>query len=281
MGGIFDDKVILITGGTGSLGQALVKELLNHNPHAIRVFSRNEYLQWEMQRNLNNKIIRYQIGDIRDRDRLSRAMTGVDYVVHAAALKHVPVCEYNPIEAVKTNVVGTINVIEAAIDNRVKKVLAISSDKAVHPINIYGATKLAMEKLITHANVYGNTQFSCIRFGNFKGSHGSVLQLWEKQAEEGRVTVTEKEMTRFWISLEDAAEFTLSCFDKMQGGEIFIPRMPERAMGELLDNLPKGMAIEVTGKREGEKLHELLIAEGEETCLTETEDCFIIKQGGI
>ena len=270
------DKVILITGGAGSLGQALVKELLKHNPKSIRIFDQSEYALWDMQRHFSEKNIRFLVGDVRDRDRLYRACVGVDIIVHAAALKHVPMCEYNPIEAVKTNILGSINIIDASLDRGVDKVLAISSDKAVHPINLYGATKLTMEKLFTHANVYGDTRFSCVRFGNFKGSIGSVLPLWYKQIEEGKkITVTEKEMTRFWITLDKAAEFVIKCIDMIKGGEIFIPKMPRVELSELINSIAPDAKLEIIGGRAGEKLSELLFNEGESPI--DCGDYYLIK----
>ena len=272
---MLDERVVLLTGGTGSFGQAFVELALKHNPKAIRIFSRGEYLQLEMQQHFNNPILRFLIGDVRDMRRLHRAMDGVDIVVHAAALKQVPTCEYNPIEAIKTNVDGSINVIDAAINRRVDKVLAISSDKAVHPINLYGATKLVMEKLIIQANVYGDTKFSCLRCGNFWGSRGSVIPLWQKQAEQGEIDITDGDMTRFWIELEDVAQFAIDCLGRMEGGEIFIPKMRE----EMLTKTAKGIApdalIKVIGKRAGEKKHEALFAEGEG--YEEFKDYFVIR----
>lgn len=266
---MIDGKVILVTGGTGSYGEIFVElAIKEYNPKAVRVFSRGEYFQWEMSHKLNDLRLRYLIGDIRDRDRLHRAMGGVDIVVHAAALKHVPLCEYNPIEAVKTNIVGSINVIDAAIDNHVDKVIALSSDKAVHPINIYGATKLAMEKLFINSNVYGDTKFSCVRFGNFWASRGSVIPLFAKQAEEGEITVTDPDMTRFWITLEDAARFTIQCIGKMEGKEIFVPKMDNANLSDLIKKYFPEAKRKVIGKREGEKVKELMFGEGEKV-----EDC--------
>ncbi len=258
-----EDKVILLTGGTGSFGQVFAEEALKHNPEAIRVFSRGEYPQLEMQRHFNNSKLRFLIGDIRDRERVYRAMNGVDIVVHSAALKQVPTCEYNPIEAIRTNIDGSMNVIDAALDNGIDKVLAISSDKAVHPINLYGATKLVMEKLIIQANVYGDTRFSCLRCGNFWGSRGSVIPLWQKQAEQGEIDITDGDMTRFWIELEDVAQFAINCLDRMEGGEIFIPRMREEMLTKTARGIAPDALIKVIGKRAGEKKHEALFAEGE------------------
>ena len=260
------DSKTLITGGTGTLGQALVKEI----DGTIRVFSRGEYEQSEMQKEFPE--VRYLIGDVRDRGRLRRALSGVDVVIHAAALKQVPTCEYNPIEAIKTNIDGSINVIETALDCRVPKVIAVSSDKAVHPINLYGATKLVMEKLFIHANVYGETKFSCVRLGNFYQSRGSFLSdIYGKE----EISVTDKEMTRFWMSVTHAAQFILDCLDRMEGGEIFVPKMPQRELMDLIDELAPEVKVKVIGKRKGEKLNEMLFAEGEE--FEEHGDYYVIR----
>lgn len=255
----------LVLGGTGSLGKVLVETLLTKEVDSIRVYSRNEYFQVEMQRELNNPKLRFLIGDIRDKDRLRRAMDGVDYVVNCAALKHVPVCEYNPIEAIKTNIDGAVNIIDCAIDTKVKKVVHISSDKAVEPINLYGATKLVAEKLFIHSNIYGKdkTFFSCIRFGNFFGSRGSVIPLWMRQKETGKITLTDKDMTRFWIHIDKACKFILMCINEMKGGEIFIPKMDEIIMEEMAKLIAPDCDIEITGKRFGEKLSEKLFSDCE------------------
>ena len=274
---IMKNKTILITGGTGSLGQELTIHILKQSPKSIRVFSRGEALQLEMQQRLDNKIVRFLIGDVRDINRLKRAMTNADIVIHVAALKQVPTCEYNPIEAVRTNIDGSVNIVDAALDCGVGKVLAISSDKAIHPVNLYGATKLVMEKLVVQANVYGDTKFSCVRFGNFWGSRGSVIPLWEEQRRTGTITLTDGDMVRFWINLEEAAEFTLSCVERMEGGEIFIPRMPSLTMKEIANAVAPEAKFEIIGKRPGEKLHELLFAEGEEERSIKEDDCWIIK----
>ena len=268
------DKTVLITGGTGSLGVAVAKQLIEDC--VVRVLTNNEAELVDIESHFNSSNIRFLIGDIRDTDRMHRAMNGVDVVIHTAALKHVPVCEYNPIEAVKTNVMGSINVIDAAIDNSLDKVIAISSDKAVHPINIYGATKLTMEKLFIQANVYGKTKFSCIRFGNFQGSRGSVLPKWYEQLERNEpITVTEKDMTRYWITLDKASGFVVDCINRMEGGEIFIPKMPEEDMMKLATEMAGEQGFQFIGRRPGEKLHEMLFAEGEKP-----EDCdgyFVIR----
>jgi len=258
------DKIILITGGSGSLGQAIARNALSRDDvRAVKIFSNDENQQVEMERAFPDAPrLRFLIGDVRDKERLRRAMHKVDFVIHAAALKHVSVCEFNPIEAVRTNVNGSVNVIDAAIDAGVGKVLAVSSDKAVHPINIYGATKLVMEKLFTQANVYGKGKFSCVRFGNF-GGRGSVVPLIIKQSETGRVTITDRDMVRFWIDIKAAAQFTLDCMDYMNGGEIFIPKMSEEGMMDIVRRMAPEAEIEFIGRRKGEKLSEQLFNEDE------------------
>lgn len=268
---------VLITGGTGTLGQELTRHLLKETLESICIYSRNEYAQVIMKSEFKDDKLRFFIGDVRDRDRLYRAMSKVDYVIHCAALKHVDVCEYNPIEAVRTNVLGATNVIDAAIDAGVKKVVNISSDKAVHPINIYGSTKLAAEKLFLNSNVYGNgkTVFSCVRFGNFTNSRGSVTEIWKKQRIKGEpITLTDKEMVRFWIDVDKAADFVIKTLERMEGGEIFIPLMPEKTMVELLKEIAPEAKVKVIGRREGEKKQEELVAEGEK--FTREEDCLKI-----
>ena len=278
---VFKDKVILLTGGTGSFGQKFTEIVLKkHKPKAIRVYSRGELKQVEMERKFNDERLRFLIGDVRDRKRLSRAMNGVDIVVHAAALKHVPVCEYNPIEAVKTNVHGAENVIDAAIDNGVEKVLALSTDKAVQPVNLYGATKLVAEKLFVQANAYSGkrrTRFSCVRYGNVIGSSGSVIPLFTKQSESGRITITDERMTRFWITLEQGVGLVISALSLMKGGEIFIPKIPSTKITDLADVLAPGAKREVIGIRPGEKLHEVLIMPEEARHSRDMGDIYVIE----
>ena len=278
----FDNKVILITGGTGSFGQKFTEVLLReHKPEAIRIFSRGELLQYEMQQRFENQSkIRFFIGDIRDRERLYRAMSGVDLVVHAAALKQVPACEYNPIEAVRTNVDGAINVIDAAIDNRVEKAIAISTDKAVHPVNLYGATKMAMEKLFIQANVYRKelrTCFSCVRYGNVVGSRGSVVPLFLKQRDTGKLTITDERMTRFWITLEEGVRFVIDSIGRMHGGEIFVPKIPSMKVTDLAAAIAPGAEQESIGIRPGEKIDEVLLTEEEAWHAREYENYFLIE----
>jgi UDP-N-acetylglucosamine 4,6-dehydratase/5-epimerase len=263
-------KIILITGGTGTFGQALVKRLLSENlVKKIIVFSRDEFKQHHMQQTMKDpqKKLRFFLGDIRDVERLKRAFSEVDIVVHAAALKQVPATEYNPTEAIKTNIQGSQNVIDAALEAGVDKALLISSDKAVQPINLYGATKLAAEKLFVAANVYRggkyNTAFSVIRYGNVVGSRGSFIELLRTQRETGIITLTHEEMTRFWIRIEEVMEIVLQSLSLMQGGEIFVPKMGNMPVYDVVKMLTPECDIKVTGIRPGEKLHEVLITEYE------------------
>lgn len=276
-----DDKVVLITGGTGSFGRRFVDTILRHHrARKIIVFSRDELKQSEMFREFGGKNVRYFIGDVRDHDRLRRAMHGVDIVVHAAALKQVPACEYNPFEAVKTNVIGGSNVIDAAIDAGVKKVLALSTDKAVNPVNLYGATKLCAEKLFVQGNAYsgeGGTTFSCARYGNVVGSRGSVIPLFVEQRETGTVTVTDERMTRFWITLQQGVEFVVKCLDVMEGGEVFVPKIPSMRIMDLVAAVAPGCRVTFTGIRPGEKVHEVLVSEDEAHHTIELDDLFLIK----
>jgi FlaA1/EpsC-like NDP-sugar epimerase len=265
----------LITGGAGFLGRGIARRLLKETPtESVRIFDNNEYLLYEMDIQFNHsEDFHYLLGDIRDKARLSRAMNNIDYVIHCAAIKHVPIAEHSPMEAVKTNILGSMNVIDCAIDNKVKKVLAVSSDKSVHPINMYGATKLAMEKLIIQSNVYGETHFSCVRMGNIEGSRGSVFELWARQRMNGEpVTITEKEMTRYWIDLDKASDFVVQSLIRMEGGEIYIPLMPQKTLEELTKDYPE---VRIIGKRDGEKKHEELLAEGE--MVVREEDYMVIK----
>jgi len=259
--------IYLITGGTGSLGRALTQLILDTEPDAVvRILSRDEWKQEQVARRFGTDRVRLLLGDVRDRTRLRRAFQGVDRVVHAAALKQVPRCEYNPIEAVKTNVVGGQNVIEAALDARVPEVVALSTDKAVNPVNLYGATKLCSDKLFVHANSYRGetgTRFSVVRYGNVVGSRGSVIPLFLEQRETGKLTITDERMTRFWIRLEEAAAFVRDSFEWMRGGEIFVPRIPSMKIVDLARAIAPDAELETIGIRPGEKLHEILITEAE------------------
>lgn len=276
------NKIILLTGGTGSFGQKFTEIMLKkHKPKVVRIYSRDELKQWEMANKFGeNKYIRFFIGDIRDGDRLHRAMEGVDIVVHAAALKQVPACEYNPFEAVRTNIIGGQNIINAALDHNVEKVIAISTDKAVNPVNLYGATKMCMEKLFVAANHYrGNinkTKMACARYGNVVGSRGSVIPVFKKQKATGVLTITEKRMTRFWLTLEQGMEFVISCIEKMQGGEIFVPKIPSMKITDLAKAIDPKCKLKVTGIRPGEKIHECLLTEDEARHSLEYKDYFVI-----
>jgi UDP-N-acetylglucosamine 4,6-dehydratase len=278
----FDDKIILITGGTGSFGKKFIQALLKeHKPAKVIIYSRDELKQHEMrQAGFDSPILRYFIGDIRDRARLERAFHGVDIVVHAAALKQVPVCEYNPQEAIKTNITGSSNVIEAAIDTGVKRVLALSTDKAVNPINLYGATKLAAEKLVVQSNAYagsGVTRLSCVRYGNVVGSRGSVVPVFIEQRKKGRITVTDERMTRFWITLDQGVHFVMNCIEQMQGGEVFVPKIPSMKITDLAKAVAPEAKVNVVGIRPGEKLHEVLISEDEARTTVELETMYVVQ----
>ncbi|MBN1930568.1 MAG: UDP-N-acetylglucosamine 4,6-dehydratase (inverting) [Desulfobacterales bacterium] len=256
------NQSILLTGGTGSFGKHFCEIMIKkYHPKVIRIFSRDELKQLEMRQKFGDAGLRYFIGDIRDADRLRRAMEGVDIVVHAAALKQVPACEYNPLEAVKTNINGAQNIIDAAIDAKVKKVIALSTDKAVNPVNIYGATKLCAEKIITQGNAYSKPQgprFSCVRYGNVIGSRGSVIPLFMNQKKNRKITITNEQMTRFWITLDQAVELVVQALSHMQGGEIFIPKIPSMKIMDLAKAIAPECEIEFIGIRPGEKLHEIL-----------------------
>src|SRR5512143_82177 len=246
----WSEQVILVTGGTGSFGKKFIEMMLaEYHPAKLIVFSRDELKQHEMRvAGLNHPSLRYFIGDVRDVDRLRRAMLGVDVVVHAAALKQVPACEYNPMEAIKTNILGSSNVIEAAIDTGVKKVLALSTDKAVNPANLYGATKLAAEKLFVQSNAYAAgtaTRYSCVRYGNVVGSRGSVVPLFIQQRNNGKLTVTDERMTRFWLTLEQGVRFVIRCTEQMQGGEVFVPKIPSTCIADLARAIAPDAELEV------------------------------------
>lgn len=278
-----DDKVILVTGGTGSFGQQFVRTLLqNASPAKLIVFSRDELKQFEMRQSFPETeypCLRFFLGDVRDRERLYRAVDGVDIVVHAAALKQVPAAEYNPSEAVKTNVLGTMNVIDAAIDRNVKKVIALSTDKAANPINLYGATKLCADKLIIAANNYSGyhgTRFSIVRYGNVAGSRGSVIPFFLKARSSGILPITDIRMTRFWITVGKGAEFVIQCLHRMTGGEIFVPKIPSMKMMDLAKAIAPECEIKIIGIRPGEKLHEVMITEDDSIYTLEYDGYFVI-----
>jgi len=276
------NQVVLVTGGTGSFGRKFVEIMLREfNPAKIIIFSRDELKQHEMRiSGFDHPNIRYFIGDVRDLDRLRRAMQGVDTVVHAAALKQVPACEYNPMEAIKTNVLGSSNVIEAALDVGVSKVMALSTDKAVNPINLYGATKLAAEKLFVQSNSYAGgtaTRYSCVRYGNVAGSRGSVIPVFLKQRHKKKLTITDERMTRFWITLDQGIGFVIRCIEQMQGGEVFVPKIPSLKVVDIARVIAPEAELEGIGIRPGEKLHEVLVHADEARATIELEDMFVVQ----
>ena len=279
---MFNGKNILITGGTGSFGKKYTEILLkNYKPNKIIIFSRDELKQYEMSQDYNDKCMRYFIGDVRDADRLKRAMKDVDYVIHAAALKHVPIAEYNPMECIKTNINGAQNVIDAAIDNGVSRVIALSTDKAANPINLYGATKLASDKLFVAANnLVGtqDTQFSVVRYGNVIGSRGSVVPYFKKLINDGNpfLPITDENMTRFMITLEGGVNFVLKNFTRMQGGEIFVPKIPSIKIIDLADTMAPNLQKKIIGIRPGEKLHEIMCPSDDSHLTFEFGDHFVI-----
>jgi len=278
---IFEKKTILITGGTGSFGNHITKILLkNFNPKKIIIFSRDEFKQYCMKKKINiyNEKIRYFLGDIRDYNRLLEAFRNVDIIFHAAALKQVDSIEYNPLEAIKTNVYGTENVVRAAIERNVERVIGISTDKSVCPVNLYGATKLCLEKIIIGGNIMGGntTKFSVLRYGNVMASRGSVIPLFKKQKEKGILTVTHKEMTRFTLTLDEAINFVLNCTDKMIGGEIFVPKLPSYGIVQLARVIAPKAEIKIVGIRPGEKIHESMISPHESYKSLDCGDYYII-----
>jgi UDP-N-acetylglucosamine 4,6-dehydratase len=282
---MFDDKAILITGGTGSFGRLYVKTLLKHfSPRRVVVFSRDEFKQFEMQQKeeFQSPVMRFFIGDVRDYERLRQAMRGIDYVIHAAALKQVPSAEYNPMECIKTNILGAANVINAAIDNEVEKVMALSTDKAANPINLYGATKLASDKLFIAANNMAGghrTRFAVTRYGNVVGSRGSVVPFFNKLLAEGaeELPVTHPAMTRFWITLQDGVDFVLKNFLRMKGGEIFVPKIPSMRIMDLCESLAPGKPTKIIGIRPGEKIHEVMCPADDSHLTLEFADHFVIR----
>lgn len=280
---MFDNSVILITGGTGSFGKQCVKTLLErYTPKKVIIYSRDELKQYEMAQEFRSSAMRYFIGDVRDRDRLILAMKGVDYVIHAAALKQIPAAEYNPMECIKTNIMGGNNVIDAALETGVKKVIALSTDKAVNPINLYGATKLAADKLFVAANNLSGEDgpiFSVVRYGNVVGSRGSVVPLFQKLVQEGaaEIPITDPRMTRFWITLPQGIDFVLKSFERMRGGEIFVPKIPSMTMLALAETLAPGVPIKVIGIRPGEKLHEVMCPPEADYLTFEFSDHYVIQ----
>jgi len=280
---MFNKKSILITGGTGSFGRDCVKFLLqNYKPERIVIFSRDEVKQQEMQQIFKGKMMRFFIGDVRDKDRLRLAMSGVDFVIHAAALKQVPAAEYNPMECIKTNIHGAQNVIEAALDNKVGKVIALSTDKAANPINLYGATKLVSDKLFVAANnIVGEstTRFAVVRYGNVLGSRGSVIPLFRKMILEGEkeLPITDKKMTRFFITLDQSVKFVIDQFYNMQGGEIFVPKLPSIKLVDLAKALAPKAKFKFIGMRPGEKVHEIMCPKDDSHLTYEFKDYYVIS----
>jgi len=280
---LFNDKSILITGGTGSFGKKYVETLLNrYQPKRLIIYSRDELKQFEMEQDFHQTCMRYFIGDVRDRERLVQAMRGVDYVIHAAALKQVPAAEYNPMECIKTNIHGAENVIQAALANGVEKVIALSTDKAANPINLYGATKLASDKLFVAANnISGGhrTRFAAVRYGNVVGSRGSVVPFFQKLMASGaeHLPITDVRMTRFWITLQDGVDFVLKNFARMQGGEIYVPKIPSVKIVDLATAMAPDMPQKVVGIRPGEKLHEIMCPADDSHLTLEFDDHFVIK----
>jgi UDP-N-acetylglucosamine 4,6-dehydratase len=277
---ILKGKNVLITGGTGSFGKKMTEALLHDTEAAkVIVFSRDELKQSEMQQKFTDTRLRFFIGDVRDRDRLYRAFDGVDIVIHAAALKQVPACEYNPLEAIRTNVLGAANVIDAAIDRNVKKVVALSTDKAANPINLYGATKLCSDKLFVAANNYSGqheTRFSVVRYGNVVGSRGSVIPFFLEKRKTGVLPVTDPRMTRFWLTLEQGVQFVLDSLERMKGGEVFVPKIPSMKVTDLVQSIAPDCVTEIVGIRPGEKLHEVMVPEDDARHTVEYDDYFAI-----
>ena len=281
---VFDNKVILITGGTGSLGKKLTKIICDeHTPKRVIIYSRDEFKQFEMQEHFAPNrygMLRFFIGDVRDKERLNRAMHGVDYIIHAAALKQVPAMEYNPSEAIRTNIMGAMNVIDCAIEQGIEKVIALSTDKACNPINLYGATKLCSDKLFIAGNHYASGEkprFSVVRYGNVIGSRGSVIPFFRERSKTGVLPITDVNMTRFWITIDQGARFVIKNFERMVGGEIFIPKIPSMKIVDLAKAVAPHCKIKIVGIRPGEKLHEVMISEDDARTTIELDDCYVIQ----
>ena len=278
----WSEQTILVTGGTGSFGKNFVEIMLREfRPKKLIIFSRDELKQHEMRASgFDHPSLRYFLGDVRDPDRLNRALAGVSLVVHAAALKQVPACEYNPFEAIQTNIMGGRHVIDAAINQGVRRILALSTDKAVNPINLYGATKLCAEKMFVQANAYSgsqDTRFSCARYGNVVGSRGSVIPVFQEQRKHGKITVTDPRMTRFWITLEQGVKFVVRCLEQMHGGEIFVPKIPSMRLVDMALTVAPECEVEYIGIRPGEKLHEALLSEDEARHAVEVDGMYVIQ----
>ncbi len=278
---ILKEKVVLVTGGTGSFGRKFTETVLrDHSPKKLIIFSRDEWKQSEMAHQFNDPRVRFFLGDVRDKDRLERAFDGVQVVVHAAALKQIPTAEYNPLEVIKTNVLGAANVIDAAIDRGVEQVVALSTDKAANPINLYGASKLCSDKLFIAANVYSGphrAKFSVVRYGNVVGSRGSVIPLFLKRRETGRIPLTDRRMTRFWITLEQGVQLVLHALAGMHGGEIFVPKVPSMTLVDLAEAIAPDCKQEIVGIRPGEKLHEVMITTDDSRRTVEMPEFYVIQ----
>ena len=277
---VLQNKTVLVTGGTGSFGKKFTKKALELGVKKVIIFSRDELKQYEMKQDFNDNRLRFFIGDVRDQGRLHRAFVGVDIVIHAAAMKHVDACEYNPFEAVKTNIHGAQNIIEAAIDCGVEKVIALSTDKACAPVNLYGATKLASDKLFVAANAYvgdKKTSFAVVRYGNVVGSRGSVVPFFKKIRTTGVLPITDERMTRFWITLEQGVQFVLDNLERMHGGEIFVPKIPSMRVVDLAKAIAPECDIEIVGIRPGEKLHEAMIMEDDARHTVEYDSYYVIQ----
>ncbi len=280
---MFNGKTILITGGTGSFGRKCTEVILSrYQPRKLIIFSRDEFKQYEMAQvfpESTYRCMRYFIGDVRDKERLQRAFQGVDYIIHAAAMKQVPAAEYNPTECIKTNIYGAQNVINVAADRGVQRVVALSTDKAASPINLYGATKLCSDKLFVAANAFVSndvTRFAVVRYGNVMGSRGSVIPLFLKQRQQGPITVTDPRMTRFWITLEQGVEFVLKCFERMLGGEVYVPKLPSMNIMDLAEAVAPGCETKVVGIRPGEKIHEVMVTSDDAYLTREYDDHYVI-----
>jgi|SRR5215469_3431904 len=278
----WSEQSVLVTGGTGSFGKRFVEVMLReYHPQKLVIFSRDELKQHEMRiSGLDDPSLRYFLGDVRDTDRLQRALAGITVVVHAAAIKQVPVCENNPFEAIQTNIIGSRNVIDAAVNQRVKRILALSTDKAVNPINLYGATKLCAEKMFVQANAYAgglDCGFSCARYGNVVGSRGSVIPIFLEQRKRGKITLTDRRMTRFCITLDQGVRFVIRCLEEMHGGEIFVPKIPSMRLVDLAEAIVPSSQVEEVGIRPGEKLHEVLVSEDEARNTLESDGMYVIQ----
>lgn len=278
----WSEQEVLVTGGTGSFGKKFIEIMLKeYHPKRLVILSRDELKQHDMRASgFDHPSLRYFLGDVRDPARLQRAFSGISVVVHAAALKQVPACEYNPFEAIQTNIMGGRNVIDAAIDRGVQRVLALSTDKAVNPVNLYGATKLCAEKVFVQANAYAGSQetrFSCARYGNVVGSRGSVIPVFLEQRKRGKITLTDARMTRFWLTLEQGVRFVIRCLEQMHGGEIFVPKIPSMRLVDLAQAVAPNCEVECIGIRPGEKLHEVLLSEDEARSAVELADMYIIQ----